>query len=279
MQTVLGPDGRLRPMWRLALFVPLVPCLLYLQRQLLVPLVVIVFMRYVDKRPLSSLGFHRHRGGLKSIGVGLLLGVGLTGMIFTIESLLGWLDVKGFAWNSRPGAFYAFIGAALHMSFVAVSEEMVTRGYILQNLKEWLGIRSAVIGSSILFGAGHLLNPTGTEWARYVIPLTITLAGIMLAMGYLVYRSLWLPIALHFSWNLSLYDVFGLAGAPAESATFLVTDVKGPALWVGLPDTSFGPEVGILGVVAMLFGIWVLSTARCRGQAANQIDENSEVRR
>ena len=250
-------DGRLLPIWRLALFLPLIT-FVYNHRQLLGLVVVVVFIRHLDKRRFASLGFRRHPGWLTGIGVGLLLGASLMGTIFFIEFIFGWIAVKGFAWETRTGWANALTGAILSTLFVAVSEETIVRGYILQNLEECFGIRTAVIVSSILFGVGHLLNPTGTGWAGYVIPFTITLAGVMFAVAYLVYRSLWLPIALHFSWNLCLYDVFGLAGAPAESATFLVTDVKGSAFWVGLPHTAFGPEAGILSVIAMLLGIVLL---------------------
>jgi membrane protease YdiL (CAAX protease family) len=265
-------DGRLLPIWRLALFLPLVT-LVYIHRQLLALVVVVVFLRHLDKRRISSLGFSLHQGWLMSIGLGLLLGASLMGTIFFIEFIFGWIDVKGFAWESRTDFTSAFTGAILHMLFVAVSEETIVRGYILQNLDECFGIRTAVIVSSVLFGAGHLLNPTGTEWAGYVIPFTLTLAGVMFAVAYLVYRSLWLPIALHFACNLSLYDIFGLAGAPANSATFLVTDVKGPAFWVGLPHTAFGPEVGMLSVIAMLLGIvmlWLLCRYKDSGNTAQQ---------
>jgi len=265
-------DGRLRPIWRLALFLPLIT-FVYIHRQLLAPLVVVVFLRHLDKRRFSSLGFTLHRGWLKSIGVGLLLGAGLMGMIFFIEFIFGWIEVRGFAWESRPDFTNAFTGSILHMLFVAVSEETVARGYILQNLEECFGIRTAVIVSSCLFGIAHLLNlmflPT-TGWAYYVIPFTITIGGVMAALAYLVYRSLWLPIALHFSWNIFLYDVFGLAGAPANSATFLITKVKGPASWVGIPDSAFGPEIGILGVIAILLGIFLLWLYKGLGKTAQQ---------
>jgi len=247
-------DGRLRPIWRLTLFLPLIT-LVYMHRQLLGLVVVLVFLRHLDKRSILSLGFSLHRGWLTNIGIGLLLGANLMGTILLIEFVFGWIDVKGFAWETRTGFANALTVAIVSMLFVAVSEETIFRGYILQNLEECFGTRTAVIVSSILFGAFHLLNPTATEWAKYVIPFTITLAGVMFAVAYLAHRSLWLPIALHFSWNICLYDIFGLAGAPANSATFLVTDVKGPAFWVGLPHTAFGPEAGMLSVIAMLLGI------------------------
>jgi len=42
--------------------------------------------------------------------------------------------------------------------------------YLLQTLEEWIGLPAAVIISSAMFGVGHLLNPTATGWANYVIP-------------------------------------------------------------------------------------------------------------
>ncbi len=247
-------DGRLLPIWRVAIFIPVI-IFVYLYRQILAPVVVVFFLRHVDKRRFSSIGFSLHEGWLISLGGGLLLGVGLMGSIFAIEMTFSWIDVKGFAWTTRSDFASALAFSALHMTFVAVTEELIMRGYILQNLEEGFGTRTAVIVSSVLFGCGHLLNPTATGWASYVIPVTITLAGVMFAVAYLVYRSLWLPIALHFSWNLCLYDIFGLAGAKGDSATFLVTEIKGPALWVGLPNSEFGPEAGLLSVIAMLLGI------------------------
>ena len=266
-------DGRLRPIWRLSLFLPLIT-LVYIHRQVLALVVVVVFLRHLDKRRISSLGFSLHRGWLMSIGVGLLLGASLMGMVFITEFIFGWIDVKGFAWGSRADFTNALTGAIVSTLFVALSEETIFRGYILQNLEECFGTRTAVIVSSLLFGAFHLLNPTGTEWAKYVIPFTLTLAGVMFGMAYLVYRSLWLPIALHFSSNLFLYDIFGLAGAPTNSATFLVTDVKGPPFWVGLPHTAFGPEGGILSVIAMLLGI-VLLRLLCRHKNSGKTAQQS----
>ena len=61
------------------------------------PVAVIVFLRYIDKRRISSLGFSLHQGWLMSMGVGLLLGATLMGAIFFIEFIFGWIDAKGFA--------------------------------------------------------------------------------------------------------------------------------------------------------------------------------------
>jgi len=67
-----------------------------------------------------------------------------------------------------------------------------------------------------------------------------------------------LPIALHISWNVFGSRVFSLAGNPLKSVAFLATEMTGPGVWVGLPHSDFGPEVGLLGVLAMLLGTLLL---------------------
>lgn len=91
--------------------------------------------------------------------------------------------------------------------------------------------------------------------------------GLTFAAAYLSRRSLWVAIGLHWAWNVFEYGVFGLAYAGVDRASVLVIEATGPAFWVGLPDTSFGPEVGALGVLAMLLGIGFFWWVRHRDQA------------
>jgi membrane protease YdiL (CAAX protease family) len=216
-------------------------------------LTVWVFRRCADKRTMSSLGF-TIRGIFPAISVGLLLGAALTGAIFVTESVMGWIRVEGC--RSWPiGSIPPLLFLLLMRHFpTAVAEETVYRGYVLQNLEDGCGLRWAVLRSSALFGMAHLLNSTARGWSRWAVPFTLTLFGVVLASAYLVRRSLWLPIALHLSWNLFEYDVFSLAGNPVESAALLGTKVTGPEIWVGLPGSAFGPEVGLLGVMACTLG-------------------------
>lgn len=106
-----------------------------------------------------------------------------------------------------------------------------------------------VIVTSLIFGILNIGNPTGTTWGIYVIPVTLSLVGLLFAQSLLVYQSLWAAIGLHFAWNTFLYGVFNLNGG-AWSLLF-VTEIEGPAVFAGIPNSSFGPEVSILGVVVM----------------------------
>ena len=67
----------------------------------------------------------------------MALGAVLMGAIFTVEWLLGWVDVTGF-WSAPPGVpFVVAILAPLVLSIVvAVSEELLARGNQLLNFAE-----------------------------------------------------------------------------------------------------------------------------------------------
>ncbi len=282
-------NGRLRSGWRALIYIPVLglvylllnlPLMLfniqlrYSYEQLLQVLVVLVgtwvCRRFVDKRDFASFGFKLDRRGLLDVGLGLLLGLALMGGIFLVELAFGWITVRGFAWQWQPFDSFLrnFFWAVLVQNVcVAILEETVCRGYLLPTLEEGLGLPWAVVITSSLFGLMHLFNPSAGGWADYVIPFTLTLAGVLLAMAYLVRRTLWLPMALHFAWNLLEYNIFALTGAEPDYARFLVTDVTGPAVWVGLPHSAFGPEVGLLGILAMLAGIAVLWRLRRRSAA------------
>jgi len=210
--------------------------------------------RFLDRRSLRDLGLHRRPGWLAEIAAGAGLGAFLMALVFGIELAAGWLEIVGFGWQNvalvtvLSSLSAVFIGHVV----VAVNEELVARGYVLQNLAEDWGMTVAVAASSILFGLAHLGNP-GADLLAIV---SVILAGVFLALGYLVTRSLWLPIALHFSWNFFQGPVFGLhvsGGVP--SFRLFQTQVTGPELITG---GAFGPEGGLLGLGATLLGIALL---------------------
>ena len=213
--------------------------------------------KYLCKRDMTSMGLSFYRPWASELGIGVLTGVGLTTIIFVIEYLMGWIDVQALVWQvSLSGDVVGSLYLALITAVMAaVVEEVLMRGYLLQSLEGWIGLRAAVVVSSALFGLGHLLSATAGGWINYVIPFTITLGGLMFASAYLFSRSLWVAIGLHFAWNFFEYNVFALTGTLPDRASILITEVTGPHFWVGLPNSTFGPEVGALGVLAMMFCI------------------------
>lgn len=228
--------------------------------------------RYLDRRPFADFGFHLSGGWWLDLFFGLALGALLMTFVFLIESVSGWITVIGAFETTRPGTPFALaillpVGTFL---CVGVYEETLSRGYQLRNAAEGLnhpalGPRGAILLawllSSIFFGALHVGNPNAT----FLSTANITLAGILLGLGYVLTGELAIPIGLHITWNFFQANVYGfpVSGLRPVGATFLEIEQGGPEPWTGGP---FGPEAGLIGVAAMILGALLITLwVRLRG--------------
>jgi len=146
----------------------------------------------------------------------------------------------------HPWAAFAFGGAAIF--FGAMGEELLFRGYAFQLLIRSLGPFATILPTSVIFGLMHSWNPNVTA-----LGIVNTVAwGILL--GYAVWRTgaLWLPIGLHFGWNVAL----PLLGSNLSGFTMGVTgytlEWNVGVLWSG---GGYGVEGSLLttGIVVALF--------------------------
>lgn len=85
----------------------------------------------------------------------------------------------------------------------------------------------------------------------------LCLFGLMFALGYLLTGELALPIGLHWSWNLFQGNVFGfpVSGKAGDGGGILRITQTGPDLLTG---GSFGPEAGVVGLVALAAGCLII---------------------
>lgn len=212
--------------------------------------------RLLDKRPLTEYGLFINSRWWKDFFMGVLIAALAMSIIFTAEWLLDWITITGYGWGSSSGtpfilAFLSSLGAMLLVGFY---EEWLSRGYQLLNIAEglrypWLGIGGAVaiatLVTSFLFGLLHFYNPNASAISTF----NIMLAGIVLAIPYILTGSLGLSTGLHFSWNFVQASIFGFPVSGTHLDTSLIQIAQnGPDLWTG---GVFGPEAGILGISGM----------------------------
>jgi len=211
---------------------------------------------FVDRRRLGDFGYHFNWGWLLNFGFGLGLGALLMAGIFGIEWLAGWIRPT-LGMTLEPRYLLNITAQVLLFLCVGMYEEALSRGYQLRNLAEglnWpqLGPRGALILAwtltSIVFGLGHAGNPNAT----LISTLNIALAGLFLGLGYVLTGELAIPIGLHITWNLFQGTVFGFpVSGGTWGASLIAIQQSGPTLWTG---GAFGPEAGLLGILAMLAG-------------------------
>lgn len=215
--------------------------------------------RFLDRRRFADFGMGIDRNWWLDLGVGLALGALLMAAIFLVEWAAGWITITG---TLRADSFGGNFSLALLFSLllylaVGIYEELLFRGYFLRNLAEGLkfpgmtrhgAVWLSWIFTSFVFGLAHALNPN----ASVVSTLNIALAGIFLGLGYVLTGSLAIPIGLHITWNFFQGTVFGFPVSGGAAATsFVVIEQGGPELWTG---GAFGPEAGLLGILAMIAG-------------------------
>ncbi len=219
-----------------------------------ITLSVIITRRFVDKRPFTKLGLRVNSNAIKDLLFGFAITAAMMGLIYLIEWTLGWLTFDGFAWEFQsPGRVVREVLLMLAVYIlVGWQEELVSRGYWLQNIEEGLNLDWAVFISSLFFSVAHYGNP-GFDWAPL---LGLLISGYFLAYAYIRTRSLWLPIGLHIGWNFFEGTIFGFQVSGTESYRLILQSVSGPTLWTG---GAFGPEAGLVLIPGLLFGfvaIW-----------------------
>ncbi len=203
------------------------------------------WLRWFERRPLSTLGFERG-GALGKYARGFLVGTAMFLASLGLSAALGYITVQ----PAGPALGLATFGGVLAMLLgwlvQGASEEALTRGWLLGSLgaryRPWVG----VLISSLAFAALHSLNPNLSGLAL----LNLFLFGLFAALYALREGGLWGVCAEHSAWNWLQGNVFGLevSGLTRTGPVMLNLRAQGPDFITG---GAFGPEGG-LAVTAVL---------------------------
>jgi membrane protease YdiL (CAAX protease family) len=267
-----SPTGALHPVWRIAAFAVISILSLVASAGLVGPLVsgaygllgvrgvsndawvgaigllaaTAICVRMIDKRPWSDVWLDNDAARPSAWLIGLVVGALCIGVPTVLLVATGWL-------TRTPGEFGSWTAAMVRTSLVlipaALTEELMTRGYVLAVLRKWWGWPWAVIATSVGFGLIHLQNPGATATSMgYVM-----LAGVFLFAVLYATRSLYAAWMAHFAWNWTIAAVFhaAVSGYPFESPGYRYVDA-GPDWATG---GEWGPEAGIPAALGMLAGI------------------------
>ncbi|NIM92926.1 MAG: CPBP family intramembrane metalloprotease [Anaerolineales bacterium] len=216
--------------------------------------------RFIDRRTFRSLGFELDRRAVPDLIVGFLIAAFMIMSIFILEWAMGYVEITGFAWEtaSSTEVLLLLLGNLVIFFAAAYQEELLSRGYQLQNLVEGLNLPWGLILSSIMFALLHLLNP----FTSAISIIGLILAGLFLAFGWIRTHQLWLPIGLHSGWNFFEGTVFGFRVSGVDTPSLIQITTSGPELITGGP---FGPEAGLVALLAMILGailVWLYTQNR-----------------
>ncbi len=218
---------------------------------------VFYFMyRFVDGRSWQQSGLAINGIWIKECAVGIVIAATAMGAIFVVEWQFGGLEITGFGWERSSNQYWLIpvLIFLVQMASVGFYEEVLSRGYLIPNITEGFTLGSlsprgaaiiAVILSSALFGLAHMGNPNATLTAVS----NIVLAGVMLALPFMITGRLGLSIGLHFSWNFFQGGIFGFnVSGMASKDSVIQIHQGGQEWWTG---GSFGPEAGLIGILGI----------------------------
>lgn len=193
--------------------------------------------------PLSLLGM-----SLRGRGKDLLAGLGVAVLLYVVgfgtSLLMGTVEIASVQWVPRD-----LLGTLLFFLLVAVTEEVMLRGFVLgRMLSAGMNRFVALFLSSALFSAMHLFNPNFA-----LLPfVNILLAGCLLGASFLYTRNLCFPVVLHWFWNWLQGPVLGYEVSGMDSGeTLLTLRLTGSDLLTG---GSFGFEGSLLCTVLLVVG-------------------------
>jgi uncharacterized protein len=223
--------------------------------------------RFLDHRELREFGLRLGPRWALDLCAGLGIGAVLMSGIFLVELQAGWLTIEGRYVGAAPGQPFVVALIDPLVTFVAVGfyEELFSRGYHLRNLAEglhfagrkFMGPNTALVLATLLSASVFGLLHAGNANATVISTINVSLAGCLLALGLLWTGELALSIGLHISWNFFQGNVFGfpVSGNAMGPRMFDVAQGGNPIVTGG----AFGPEAGVVGIVAMLCGVGLLA--------------------
>lgn len=211
-------------------------------------LAVFIARKYLDRKSLASLGLKIDRFALWDVVSGVVNSALVMTAVYFMMLWSNLIEFNGFSnWSDSVSTNAAVSMAILPIVFsvvykltlVAWWEELVFRGYFLQNLMAGMGLKWAIIISSLVFGLTHGMNPDATVLGSVLIALITP----QLIYAYLKTGQLWLPMGLHLGWNFFQASIFGFASSGQESPSLIAQTPLGPN-W--LSGGEFGAEGSVL---------------------------------
>jgi membrane protease YdiL (CAAX protease family) len=196
--------------------------------------------RFIDRKDFLSIGFD-FKPFADDAWTGFFTAVLLLGVGTILLAIPGYLSFGDPTFEGKS----FLINLAL-MLMIAFSEELVVRGYVLNNLLQSVNTWVALGISAVFFALMHLGNPDMS-----IISFAIILvAGFFIGINYIYTRNLWFGIFFHFAWNFIEGPVYGYEVSGITMTSILDQTMNGPDIITGGPFGFEGSIICLLLLVA-----------------------------
>lgn len=192
---------------------------------------------------------------LKGAGIPVIIGfVSSTAIISLSFVLLTFVRLIEISTVQFPEVAIANI--ILILGFV-ITEEIIFRGIFYRIIENRWGTIIAIISSALIFSILHL----GNENASIMSFISVMAGGAVLGILYTYTKSLLVPIAFHFGWNLTQVLLgFGLSGGNEFSKLYIFKlNLTGPDIITGGTSGLENSIIPILFLVVVFIVFYMRS--------------------
>jgi hypothetical protein len=211
-------------------------------------IITLAFTTIVDKQSITSLGLTYDGNSTTYMAYGAGIALGCVVLEYLLGLLFGFISVRPSKLSDDCVACLPlFLGGLIDFMSAAIFEEIIFRGYVFYLLYSAGGLEVAIAASSIIFALAHLIKHKNMP---AMFTLNAFIFGLVLAFCRFHTGTLWLPIGLHFGWNVVSGPIFGLpcSGRSYERGV-VISDISGPT-W--LTGGLYSLDAGLLGTFALV---------------------------
>ncbi|MEW4355152.1 type II CAAX endopeptidase family protein [Streptococcus pneumoniae] len=207
-------------------------------------LVLMTWVKFVEKRSIQSLGFFRKHAGLELLK-GIAWGFLAFSLLFLSIFLVGGYSIQGLD-ISVSNLLY---GLAIFPFWLIQggTEELLTRSWMMPELHRKCSLMVSILLSSSFFALLHMLNQ-----GIAILPIVNLLLFGIFACLYLLYTdNIWGVAGFHAVWNFAQGNLYGtpVSGNVVEQRILHVTSNPIPDY---LSGGSFGPEGSIFTTILFI---------------------------
>ena len=168
-------------------------------------LIPIAYCRWVQKRPLWTMGFGK-QGWFREYALGMGAGAAMMTLTVLASLLLGGLSIRQiYPMNGSRMLLFLLVLCCFFLQ--GLSEEVLFRGYFLTSLARKSGnLWMAVVVSALAFALAHLFN-AGLDLLSFC---NLVLFGIFAGICLLRRGSIWLISGFHALWNFTQGNLWGV---------------------------------------------------------------------
>lgn len=224
---------------------------------------MVLFRKLINKEGIKSFNIHFDKRGFRLLFIGMLIGTIFTFIYILIIVAARQCNIN-ISWRTISNTIQILLVSLFIFLSIALFEEGLYRGYIMQKINKRFSITAGILVSSIFFGIYHVIPYYGNSHL-WIGVINVMLYGVFLSIISLKYNSNMLNIGFHFIWDVINSMIF--SGYNLKMETLIQINIK-EGIVAGANAT---PETGLV-MTLMLSLLLVLTIRKTKNIIPNNID-------